>query len=468
MDVKQIEALSSVISASVAQLKQLQDSLKATEHTSATTRAEFLKPSLEVVAAASQLVALVRTPERYLMDLSTAHQLSTSLRVAVETHVVEILREKGKGPKKALSAKEIGALNHVNHLKLARVLRLLATHHVFDEVSPNVFANNSISTAMDTGKSLAELEARPDEKYDGSNGIAALVGLFSDETFHNAVYTADVLKDPEMTNSFSPYDASFALAWPGTRNIAMYDWLNLPENNRRKKRFGMGMHGMNSMTPADAILRGFNWNSLAPGTVVLDCGGGVGSVSLPIVRACPQIQLIVQDTAPVVAEGPIFWQANHPQALAQGRVTFQGHSFFEPQPAENKNVAVWLLRMIMHNWPDAECIKILKNIRSSSNKDTRIVIVDNIMLYASRSQEVEGQETGTSDPEALAPEPLLANWGVANSLSYKQDLNMLSNHNACERTVPEFAYLLSQAKFRIVEVHQAHQSWLPQIVAVPV
>lgn len=72
MDVKQIEALSSVISASVAQLKQLQDSLKTTEHTSATTRAEFLKPSLEVVAAASQLVALVRTPERYLMDMSTA------------------------------------------------------------------------------------------------------------------------------------------------------------------------------------------------------------------------------------------------------------------------------------------------------------------------------------------------------------------------------------------------------------
>lgn len=34
--------------------------------------------------------------------------------------------------------------------------------------------------------------------------------------------------------------------------------------------------------------------------------------------------------------------------------------------------------------------------------------------------------------------------------------------------MPEFAYLLSEAKFRIVEVHQAHQSWLPQIVAVPV
>lgn len=114
-----------------------------------------------------------------------------------------------------------------------------------------------------------------------------------------------------------------------------------------------------------------------------------------------------------------------------------GHSFFEPQPAENKNVAVWLLRMIMHNWPDAECIKILKNIRNSCSKDTRIVIVDNIMLYASRSQEVEGQETGASDPGALAPEPLLANWGVANALSYKQDLNV--NHISS----PTFALLTS-------------------------
>lgn len=43
--------------------------------------------------------------------------------MAVETHVVEILREKGKGPKKALSAKEIGALNGVNHLKLGMTVQ---------------------------------------------------------------------------------------------------------------------------------------------------------------------------------------------------------------------------------------------------------------------------------------------------------------------------------------------------------
>ena len=38
-----------------------------------------------------------------------------------------------------------------------RVLRLLATNHIFIEVSPDVFANNRISTVLDTGKPVEEL-----------------------------------------------------------------------------------------------------------------------------------------------------------------------------------------------------------------------------------------------------------------------------------------------------------------------
>ena len=39
----------------------------------------------------------------------------------------------------------------------ARILRLLATNHVFIEVSPDVFANNRLSTVFDTGKPVEEL-----------------------------------------------------------------------------------------------------------------------------------------------------------------------------------------------------------------------------------------------------------------------------------------------------------------------
>jgi hypothetical protein len=43
---------------------------------------------------------------------------------------------------------------------LARVLRVLATHHVFVEASPNVFRNNRLSSIMDTMKSVEEIKAK--------------------------------------------------------------------------------------------------------------------------------------------------------------------------------------------------------------------------------------------------------------------------------------------------------------------
>lgn len=41
----------------------------------------------------------------------------------------------------------------------ARVLRLLATSHIFREVAPDTFAHNYISSVLDTGKSTEEILA---------------------------------------------------------------------------------------------------------------------------------------------------------------------------------------------------------------------------------------------------------------------------------------------------------------------
>ena len=53
---------------------------------------------------------------------------------------------------------------------LARILRLLATNHIFVEVSPDVFANNRLSSVLDTKKSVEELLARlaPDPRPERS------------------------------------------------------------------------------------------------------------------------------------------------------------------------------------------------------------------------------------------------------------------------------------------------------------
>jgi len=43
---------------------------------------------------------------------------------------------------------------------IGRILRLLATQHIFKEVAPDVFANNRISSTIDTYKSVAEINAK--------------------------------------------------------------------------------------------------------------------------------------------------------------------------------------------------------------------------------------------------------------------------------------------------------------------
>ena len=71
----------------------------------------------------------------------------------------------------------------------ARVLRLLATNYIFTEVSPDVFANNRLSSVLDTRKPVEELLAKfvpslliiidelrtvsPESKHIGTLGITS-------------------------------------------------------------------------------------------------------------------------------------------------------------------------------------------------------------------------------------------------------------------------------------------------------
>ncbi|KAJ7210705.1 hypothetical protein GGX14DRAFT_624776 [Mycena pura] len=105
--------------------------------------------SLNLVAAAAQITAATRQPVMSALVNAHAFQISSCIRVASELNVVELLREAGP---KGLHAKEIAAPSHADPGLMARILRLLASHHIFREVSPDVFANNRISSSLDKGK----------------------------------------------------------------------------------------------------------------------------------------------------------------------------------------------------------------------------------------------------------------------------------------------------------------------------
>ncbi|KAI1782784.1 hypothetical protein LXA43DRAFT_859578, partial [Ganoderma leucocontextum] len=119
-----------------------------------------------VVAACGQITATVHKPFFQLVEGGQGGTLVASLQFLESTHIVEILREAGP---EGLGVRDIAA----KVAELRHLLRLLATHHWLREVKPDVFANNRLSSFLDSGKSTEQIKASPTSKYDGTDGIAA-------------------------------------------------------------------------------------------------------------------------------------------------------------------------------------------------------------------------------------------------------------------------------------------------------
>ena len=82
---------------------------------------------------------------------------------------------------------------------------------------------------------------------------------------------------------------------------------------------------------------------------------------------------------------------------------------------------MFLLRWVLHDWPDKYAIKILENLRKAAVVGkTKLIIVESIMDFACESKGVAIKETGPAPKPA--PAPLLPNLGGANLLSYSIDI----------------------------------------------
>jgi hypothetical protein len=118
------------------------------------------------------------------------------------------------------------------------------------------------------------------------------------------------------------------------------------------------------------------------------------------------------------------------------------HDFFDPQPV--KNPAIFFLRVILHDWPDAFARRILLRLREaareprskggsengSDQEGTKLIIGDFVLPLAcmddfgsgSGSREGEGGVEGVET--MLARPPLLANLGKGSAMVYWMDLTV--------------------------------------------
>jgi len=105
-----------------------------------------------------------------------------------------------------------------------------------------------------------------------------------------------------------------------------------------------------------------------PVTTVVDVGGGTGSTLAEILLARPHVRGVLVDLPRTVARSAEIFEA----AGVSDRVTVCGQSFFDPLPA---GADLYLLKNVLHDWPDAETGRILRRCADAARPDGRVVTI---------------------------------------------------------------------------------------------
>ncbi|XVQ15220.1 methyltransferase [Spirillospora sp. CA-255316] len=146
-------------------------------------------------------------------------------------------------------------------------------------------------------------------------------------------------------------------------------------------------------------------------TRVVDIGGAEGALLLALMREHPEIEGQMFDLPHVVRDA----QAAAERAGMSGRFSTVGGDFFEGVPEAD----YYLLKWILHDWNDEQCVKILGNMRLAARPGARVLVIEAVV-----------DALGTPDPAALL------------------DMNMLAVTSGQERDLDEFDVLFEASGWK--------------------
>ena len=271
----------------------------------------------------------------------------------------------------------------------------------------------------------------------------ALIKLSADDSMKASAFLTDVLVDPKTSHSEEPLGSPCLRVYEAK---SYFDYLFAPGNEYQAARFHAAMGSLVSSESSAVIPGGFSWETLPKGARVVDVGGGTGSACREIMKKNSLLKFTIQDLQNAVDQAIVVsiptstsiskctpqhrtwqsWNYHEPKAIADGQVTIQTHDFFSPQPIRNADI--FLLRNILHDWPNAKAVEILRRLREAAVPGkTKLVVIDAVVGYACAADQgkiyeakdivFEGSEKGRGVPVGL-----LSNLGRAGARNYNLDL----------------------------------------------
>lgn len=303
-----------------------------------------------------------------------AYQVSQALYVAATLGISDRL---ARGPR---DVADLARETHTHEPTLARLMRALESSEVYVRDEDGRYANTALGEQL-----RGDLEG-------GLGGWAAFIG----RPHHWQSW--DGLLDSVQTgkNAFA----------------AIYDmtvWQYREEHPEEQVIFDRAMTA-NSGSLARAVVAGYDFSRF--GTVA-DIGGGAGRLLAAILQRNPGVRGILFDQAGVVAGAPAVLDDEGVTA----RCDIVAGDFFTSVPS---GADAYLLKAIIHDWPDAESIEILRVCRSAMTEGSTLLLVEQLV-----DQSADPLHTAFSD------------------------LNMLIGPGGQERTLDEYRVLMEQAGFSL-------------------
>jgi hypothetical protein len=316
-------------------------------------------------------------PDAALAQLVFGKCVSMAISVVAKLRVADLLADGPKAPA------DLATRTKTHAPSLYRVLRTLASVGVFDEQSDGRFALTPMGEYLRTG-------------VKGSlRGIADYCG--SDWSWRAWGHLLESVRTGRTA-----FDVVFG--------EPAFDYLGkYPDESAV---FNEGMTGFSSNI-APAVAEAYDF---APFGTVVDVGGGHGVLLTTILRAYPGVNGVVFDSPHVVAGAEDAIR----EAGLEGRCRAVGGDFFRGVPAGGD---AYLMKHIIHDWPDDRAATILRNCREGVNPGGKLLLVEMV----------------------IAP-------GNAADFGKVVDLEMLVVASGRERTEAEYRTLLAGSGWRLTRV----------------
>jgi len=314
-----------------------------------------------------------------IMELASAFILSRAIHIAAEIKIADHMIN---GPQ---SIQKLAQKTDMNKDALYRLLRLLASYDIFSHDD-----HNNFSLTL-----LAQQLVSTD-----SNSLWPWI------TYHN---------DINRWLAYGDMKYSIKTGKPSFDHIfgkGYFDFLT--ENPLLAQQFDEGMQNI-SAQENEYIVHSYDFSHYS---TIVDIGGGEGGLLAEIITNNLAQNGILFDLIHVENSATQYFN----ELNLQNNINFVASTgFFDPIP---QNADIYILKRILHDWSDQDCIKILKNCHHAMQQNSRLLII-----------------------EAIVPQENVRDF------SKDIDIAMMILFGGKERTQAEWKTLIEQADLQLINIY---------------